>query len=82
MTTAPEDASLVRAAVGGDRQAFAAIYDRYSDRLHDFCVGMLRDRDSAADCVQDTFVTAIHFARPLPTLVPRASQLELPLKPQ
>lgn len=58
MTTAPEDASLVRAAVGGDRQAFAAIYDRYSDRLHDFCVGMLRDRDSAADCVQDTFVTA------------------------
>jgi hypothetical protein len=29
----------------------------------------------------DTFVTAIQFARPLPTLVPRASQLELPLKP-
>lgn len=28
----------------------------------------------------DTFVTAIQFARPLPTLVPRASQLELPLK--
>ena len=35
--------------------------------------------DSERD--QDTFVTAIHFARPLPTLVPRASQLELPLKP-
>lgn len=30
----------------------------------------------------DTVVTAIQFARPLPTLVPRASQLELPLKPQ
>lgn len=29
----------------------------------------------------DTFVTAIQFARPLPTLVPRASQLELPLQP-
>ena len=58
MTTAPEDAYLVRAAVGGDRQAFAVIYDRYSNRLHDFCVGMLRDRDTAADCVQDTFVTA------------------------
>ena len=35
--------------------------------------------DSERD--QDTFVTAIQFARPLPTLVPRASQLELPLKP-
>lgn len=30
----------------------------------------------------DTVVTAIQFARPRPTLVPRASQLELPLKPQ
>lgn len=37
---------------------FAGIYDRYADRLHDFCVGMLRDRDGAADCVQDVFCTA------------------------
>jgi hypothetical protein len=29
----------------------------------------------------DTFVTAIHFARPLPALVPRAGQLELSLNP-
>lgn len=58
MTAAPDDAQLVRAAVGGDRQAFAAIYDRYADRLHDFCIGMLRDRDAAADCTQDTFVVA------------------------
>lgn len=34
------------------------IYDRYADRLHDFCVGMLRDRDAAADCVQDVFCAA------------------------
>ncbi|WP_197739933.1 sigma-70 family RNA polymerase sigma factor [Mycolicibacterium sp. P9-64] len=52
------DAALARAAAAGDRYAFAAIYDRYADRLHDFCVGMLRDRDAAADCVQDVFVTA------------------------
>ena len=58
MTAAPDDAQLVRAAVEGDRQAFAAIYDRYADRLHDFCVGMLRDSDAAADCTQDTFVVA------------------------
>lgn len=54
----PSDSELVRAAAGGDREAFAGIYDRYADRLHDFCVGMLRDRDGAADCVQDVFCTA------------------------
>lgn len=54
----PTDAELARAAAGGDRGAFAEIYDRYADRLHDFCIGMLRDRDAAADCVQDAFCTA------------------------
>jgi RNA polymerase sigma factor (sigma-70 family) len=49
------DAELAVAASAGDRNAFAEIYDRYADKLHDFCVGMLRDRDSAADCVQDAF---------------------------
>ncbi len=49
------DAELAVAAAAGDRHAFARIYDRYADRLHDFCIGMLRDRDSAADCVQDAF---------------------------
>ena len=53
-----DDASLARAAAAGDRKAFAGIYDRYADKLHDFCVGILRDRDAAADCVQDVFVTA------------------------
>src|SRR5262249_44386924 len=55
---ADTDAELVRAAAAGDRDAFGGIYDRYADRLHDFCVGMLRDSDSAADCVQDVFCTA------------------------
>jgi RNA polymerase sigma factor (sigma-70 family) len=57
-TSGLDDATLARAAAAGDRSAFAEIYDRYADRLHDFCVGMLRDRDAAADCVQDVFVTA------------------------
>jgi RNA polymerase sigma factor (sigma-70 family) len=52
------DAELARAAAAGDRRAFAMIYDRYANRLHDFCVGMVRDRDAAADCVQDVFCTA------------------------
>jgi RNA polymerase sigma factor (sigma-70 family) len=55
---ARNDAALVRAATAGDRGAFAAIYDRYADRLHDFCWSMLRDRDEAADATQDTFLVA------------------------
>lgn len=62
MTTVPQDvlgdAALAVAAAAGDQLAFCAIYDRYADRLFDFCVGMLRDGDAAADCVQDVFVTA------------------------
>jgi RNA polymerase sigma factor (sigma-70 family) len=54
----PTDAELACAATAGDRRAFAQVYDRYADRLHDFCIGMLRDRDGAADCVQDVFCTA------------------------
>lgn len=53
-----DDAELAVAAARGSQLAFAAIYDRYADRLYDFCAGMLRDRDAAADCVQDVFVTA------------------------
>jgi RNA polymerase sigma factor (sigma-70 family) len=52
------DAELARASAAGDRTAFAGIYDRYADRLHDLCAGMLGDRDGAADCVQDAFCIA------------------------
>jgi RNA polymerase sigma factor (sigma-70 family) len=51
------DAELVGAAVAGDRAAFAGIYDRYADRLHDFCAGMVGSHD-AADCVQEAFCMA------------------------
>jgi RNA polymerase sigma factor (sigma-70 family) len=54
----PTDAELAGAAAAGDRGAFAGIYDRYADHLHDFCIGMVRDYDAAADCVQDVFCTA------------------------
>jgi RNA polymerase sigma factor (sigma-70 family) len=53
-----DDAGLVRAAVGGDRSAFADIYDRYADRVHAFATSVLRDPDEAADVTQDTFLVA------------------------
>jgi RNA polymerase sigma factor (sigma-70 family) len=59
------DAELARAAAACDRRALAIIYERYADRLNNFCVGMVRDRDIAADCVQEVFCTA---AAQLPAL--------------
>ena len=55
--TAPSDALLVSGVLAGDRDAFAAVYDRYADRLHDFAYSMLRHREDAADAVADAFVT-------------------------
>ena len=53
------DSGLVSAASAGDQSALAEIYDRYADRIHDFCHSMLRDRHEAADAMQDTFVLAV-----------------------
>ena len=50
------DAVLVAAVLAGDREAFAAVYDRYADRLHDFAHSLLRHREEAADSVADAFV--------------------------
>lgn len=59
MTTSaalPDDASLVAGVLAGDRQAFAGVYERYADRLHDFAFSMLRNPVEAQDCVADSFV--------------------------
>jgi RNA polymerase sigma factor (sigma-70 family) len=55
---AMDDASLVAAALGGDGAAWAAIYGRYADRLHDHCHRILHDRDEAADALHDAFIAA------------------------
>lgn len=52
----PDDASLVAGVLAGDRQAFAGVYERYADRLHDFAYSMLRNPVEAQDCVADAFV--------------------------
>lgn len=51
-----DDATLVAGVLAGDRHAFAGVYERYADRLHDFAYSMLRNREEAADCVADSFV--------------------------
>lgn len=53
-----DDASLVAATRSGDRDAWAEIYDRYADKLHDFCWSVLRDHHEAGDALHDAFITA------------------------
>ncbi|MGN6694194.1 MAG: RNA polymerase sigma factor, partial [Aquihabitans sp.] len=53
-----DDAQLVAAARAGDRDAFAAIFDRYAPRVHAFCTRLLNEPHTASDATQDTFVTA------------------------
>src|SRR5919197_3618025 len=56
--TMPTDAELVMRARTGDREALAAIYDRYADGMYDLCSAVLRDPDAAFDTMADTFVLA------------------------
>lgn len=55
-TTEPADRDLVERVRAGDRDAFAAVYDRYGPRLFDFAHSLTRNREDAADAVADSFV--------------------------
>lgn len=52
------DAELVFAARTGDQLAFAAIYDRYADRVFGLCSTVTRDHGVAEDATAETFVSA------------------------
>ena len=53
-----DDAALARRLQGGDAAAWADVYDRYADRLHDYCASILHDPHEAEDALHDAFVTA------------------------
>lgn len=53
-----EDAELVRRARAGDRSARAALYHRHAPDIGNLALRLVRDRQVAADVLQDTFVIA------------------------
>lgn len=53
-----EDAQLVKAVIGGDRDAFGMLVERYQDRLFNTLVRILGSRDDAGDVAQEAFVQA------------------------
>jgi RNA polymerase sigma-70 factor, ECF subfamily len=59
-------AELARIA-GGDRQAFAAVYKRYSPGIYGYVRSIVRDADEAEDLTQQVFLklmTAPHLSLP------------------
>lgn len=54
----PSDETLVRRALGGDAQAFAAIVTRYKVPLYRFIWRYVRDDDDAYDLLQQAYLSA------------------------
>ncbi|WP_298992010.1 RNA polymerase sigma factor SigM [uncultured Pseudokineococcus sp.] len=57
-----DDAALLRAHVRGEPDAFAELVRRHGPRLWAVALGVLGDREEAADAVQDAFVSALRGA--------------------
>ena len=56
MDAATDLSPLLSAVAGGDRQALRAVYERQATRLFGVANAILRDRDAAADALQDAFL--------------------------
>jgi RNA polymerase sigma factor (sigma-70 family) len=62
----PNDAELVNASAGGDREAYAALVRRHASRVYAVCLAMLHDPDDSQDLAQEALVkgmTQIHSLR-------------------
>jgi RNA polymerase sigma factor (sigma-70 family) len=53
-----DEHALVAAARADPLRGFGVLYQRYADRIHDYCLAVLRHREDAADAAQDTFLIA------------------------
>jgi len=51
-----DDRALASRIAGGDDAAFMTVYDRYGDMLFGTAMRFFRDRDTAADIVQETML--------------------------
>jgi RNA polymerase sigma-70 factor (ECF subfamily) len=52
------DAEVVTAVLGGDKDSFSQIVERYEAKLLRYIVYLIKDPDQAADILQDTFIKA------------------------
>ena len=57
-----DDRALLTRHVAGDSDAFGELFRRHRDRMWAVALSTLGDRESAADCVQDAFLSAFRRA--------------------
>ncbi len=50
-----QDGQLIHRMADGEEAALAALYDRWSERVHTIAFWMLKDADEAEDVVEETF---------------------------
>jgi len=55
---AEEERATVAAAAGGSRPAFERLYRRHVGRVYGLCLRLTGHRETAEDCVQETFINA------------------------
>lgn len=56
MRSSAEESRLAKAAVDGDGEAFAELYDRYEGRIYNYCLRLLGNEHDAQDATQDAFL--------------------------
>jgi RNA polymerase sigma factor (sigma-70 family) len=57
-TSAP-DGVLVQESAAGGGESYAALYDRYSEQVYNYCLRLTGSPDDAADATQDAFVNVL-----------------------
>jgi RNA polymerase sigma factor (sigma-70 family) len=57
-TSAP-DGVLVQEAAAGGGKSYAALYDRYAEKVYNYCLRLTGSPDDAADATQDAFVNVL-----------------------
>ena len=55
---AEDEGATVAAAAGGSQAAFERLYRRHVGRVYGLCLRLTGQRDTAEDCVQETFINA------------------------
>jgi len=57
-----DDATLLRAHVDGDTDAFAVLVARHQDRMWSIALRIMRNPQDAADALQDAYIAAFRRA--------------------
>ena len=56
MSDTTMERQLIQRAQGGDKDAFASLYDTHKQKVFSICLRITRERAEAEDCAQEAFL--------------------------